>query len=308
MMLPVRTRGFFTCYLITFLCGRVTSVSFFFRFLWFSSSAAWLFWVMPRQSAGRRRTKMWCVRCAGEPSGSSARSASASTSSWSALPSWWLCRTSWRNVSGGIPRRQVTSDLKELFPTFRHLNWAGDQFWRHLRYQRLICFRTKIIRTLISIQASSVNMWQIRAGVQNPILFFLFSFRPAEMLPSKCIWLDLREACRPKCFRHIFKAFFFPNSRLHVKPFQQWKKCKWIISKRFCLTFWCSSGVSPPSSGCSVCFLLSVNYWLPGGRDAVSLVHWPQICPLHHVPHHNPAPVHPKRNWHPEVHKVTLIF
>lgn len=67
---------------------------------------------------------------------------------------------------------------------------------------------------------------------------------------------------------------------------------------------WCL----PLSFCCSVYLLISVNYRLPGGRDAVSLVHRPQICPLHHVPHHNPAPVHPKRNWHPEVHKVALIF
>lgn len=57
-------------------------------------------------------------------------------------------------------------------------------------------------------------------------------------------------------------------------------------------------------SSSSVYFFIWDSHWVCRGRDAVSLVHWPTICPLHHVPLHHPTPFHPKRNRHPEIHKV----
>lgn len=81
-------------------------------------------------------------------------------------------------------------------------------------------------------------------------------------------------------------------------------KCEIILCKMFWLTFWCSAAVCTLFFFSSVYFLIWVDYWLYGGRDAVSLVHWPQIHPLHRVPRHYPAPVHSQRNWHPEIHKV----
>lgn len=69
------------------------------RFLWFSSSVVWSSSATPHQSADRRPIRTWCARCVDELWVNSARSVSASTSSWYVLPSWWWCRTSWRNVS-----------------------------------------------------------------------------------------------------------------------------------------------------------------------------------------------------------------
>lgn len=42
------------------------------------------------------------------------------------------------------------------------------------------------------------------------------------------------------------------------------------------------------------------------GRDAISLVRWPAVYALHHVPRHHPSTLHPERNQHPEIHEVRL--
>lgn len=54
----------------------------------------------------------------------------------------------------------------------------------------------------------------------------------------------------------------------------------------------------------SICLSLWICDWVGRGRDAISLVHRPTICPLHHVPRHHLATVHPKRNQYPEIHEV----
>lgn len=108
--------------------------------------------------------------------------------------------------------------------------------------------------------------------------------------------------CRPKCLKHIFKAFVLNYISNHFHNARMWNNLG-CFDRHFDVPL----PVNPLFLS-SVYFLVSVHYWLHGGRDAIPLVHWPQICPLHHVPHHNPAPVHSKRNWHPEVHKVNLVF
>lgn len=55
---------------------------------------------------------------------------------------------------------------------------------------------------------------------------------------------------------------------------------------------------------CSVHFFVRDSDRLQWGRDAVSLVHRPAICPLHHLSCHHPTLVDPERNRHPEVHEV----
>lgn len=111
--------------------------------------------------------------------------------------------------------------------------------------------------------------------------------------------------CRTKCLKHTFLKLClisdYTSNHLHDTT------CEIIFCKMFWSRVWCSAGVCPLSFFSSVYFLIWVHYWLYGGRDALSLVHRPQIRPLHCVPRHHPTPVHSQRNWHPEIHKVHSI-
>lgn len=54
----------------------------------------------------------------------------------------------------------------------------------------------------------------------------------------------------------------------------------------------------------SVCFIIWGGDRVDWGRDASSLVHRPALRPLHHLCLHHLTLVHPKRDRHPEIHKV----